>query len=120
MAAGLNMNKNPFAINFGKLPIQYIDRAIMITLIKLDEALRHYVYEKIWSEMSEKDKWFMSFIVKKDRMTTAELLELSGQKKNEFSQYRIRLRDKGLINVANHGIVSWCLPRFDVFVNNSL
>ena len=115
MSAGLNMNKNPFAINFGKLPVQYIDRAIMITLIaeryssifgisrekamdlaiitrgypfayqalgkylweskdhvmdegvlfKLDEALRHYVYEKIWSEMSEKDKWFMSFIVKK-------------------------------------------------------
>ena len=87
-------------------------------LFKLDEALRHYVYEKIWYEMSEKDKWFMSFIIKKERMTTSELLKLSGQKKNEFSQYRRRLRDKGLINVADHGIVSWCLPRFDVFVNN--
>lgn len=70
--------------------------------------------------MSKKDKWLMSFIIKIEKMTTAELLELSGQKKNEFSQYRVRLRDKGLINVSNHGMVSWCLPRFDVFVRNIL
>lgn len=89
-------------------------------IIKLDEALRHYVYEKIWAEMSEKDRMYMSVIVKKDRMTTAELLEISGQKKNEFSQYRVRLRDKGQINVTNRGIVSFCLPRFDVFVHNML
>ncbi len=89
-------------------------------LLKLDEALRHYVYEKIWAEMSEKDRWYMSFIVQKDHMTTAELLEVSGQKKNEFSQYRARLRDKGLINVTNRGTISFCLPRFDVFVRNSL
>ena len=60
----------------------------------------------------------MSFIVQKERMTTAELLELSNQKKNEFSQYRARLRDKGLINVSNYGIISYRLPRFDVFVKN--
>ena len=35
-------------------------------LAKFDEALSHYVYKKIWSELSEKDKWFMSYIVKKD------------------------------------------------------
>ena len=61
----------------------------------------------------------MSFIVQKESMTTAELLELSGQKKNEFSQYRVRLRDKGLINVNTHGLISFKLPRFDVFVNNN-
>lgn len=88
-------------------------------LIKVDEALSHYVYSKIWSELSRKDKWYMSFIVQQKSMSTAELLEMSGQKKNEFSQYRARLRDKGLINVS-HGEVSFKLPRFDVFVQNNL
>lgn len=88
-------------------------------LAKVDEALSHYIYSKIWSELSRKDKWYMSFIVQKKSMTTAELLELSNQKKNEFSQYRARLRDKGLINVTR-GEISFKLPRFDVFVKNNV
>ncbi len=83
---------------------------------KFDLALSHYVYEKIWKELSPKDRWNMSFIVSKERMTTAEMLELSNQKKNEFSQYRARLRDKGLIDVSTHGLISFTLPQFDVFV----
>ncbi len=89
-------------------------------LYRFDESLSHYVYKKIWSELSEKDKWFMSFIVQKEKMPVAELLELTKQKKNEFSQYRSRLRDKGLIDVQNRGIIKYKLPRFDVFVKNEL
>lgn len=89
-------------------------------LIKFDEALSHYVYKKMWSELSEKDKWFMSFIVKKDVMPVSELLELTKQKKNEFSQYRERLRYKGLIDVSGRGMIKLTLPRFDVFVKNEL
>ena len=87
-------------------------------LIQYDEALSHYVYKKIWSELSEKDKWYMSFIAKKDCMPVAELLELTKQKKNEFSQYRIRLRDKGLIDVQTRGMIKCRLPRFDEFIKN--
>lgn len=94
-----------------------LDREV---LTRLDEALSHYVYQKIWSELSEKDKWFMSFIVQKENMPVSELLELTKQKKNEFSQYRIRLRDKGLIDVQSRGIVKYRLPRFDVFVKNEM
>ncbi len=85
-------------------------------LTKFDEALSHYVYKKIWSELSEKDKWFMSFIVQKEAMPVAELLDITKQKKNEFSQYRKRLRDKGLIDVSDRGIIKLKLPRFDAFV----
>ena len=87
-----------------------------IVLAKFDEALSHYVYKKMWSELSEKDKWFMSFIVKKDVMPVSELLELTKQKKNEFSQYRERLRDEGLIDVSDRGLIKLTLPRFDAFV----
>lgn len=89
-------------------------------LIKLDEALRHYIYAKIWSELSQKDKWYMSFIIQKEQMPVSELLELTKQKKNEFSQYRVRLKEKGLINTDTHGLVSFKLPRFDVFVKNEM
>ena len=87
-------------------------------LLKFDEALSHYIYKKMWSELSQKDKWFMSFIVQKEDMPVSELLEISAQKKNEFSQYRERLRDKGLIDVSTHGIIKYTLPRFDIFVKN--
>ena len=88
-------------------------------LLKYDEALSHYVYKKLWSELSPKDRWYMSFIVKKESMETGELLRICGQKKNEFSQYRERLRDKGLINANVRGIISFSLPRFDVFVKDN-
>ncbi len=85
-------------------------------LRKYDAALAHYVYGKIWDELSEKDKWYMSFIVQKESMPVSELLEVTGQKKNEFSQYRARLRDRGLIDVSSRGVIKCKLPRFDVFV----
>ena len=110
----------PFAYQaLGKYMWESQERSVtQAVLDKYDEALSHYVYKKIWSELSEKDKWYMGFIVKKDRMPIAELLEITGQKKNEFSQYRARLKDKGLIDVSSRGIIAFTLPRFDVFVDN--
>ncbi len=58
----------------------------------------------------------MSFMVKKDVMPVSELIELTKQKKNEFSQYRERLKEKGLIDVSSRGMIKFTLPRFDVFV----
>lgn len=40
----------------------------------------------------------MSFIAQKDVTPVAELLDITKQKKNEFSKYRERLRDKGIID----------------------
>lgn len=89
-----------------------------LVLARFDEALSHYVYEKIWNELSPKDQWYMSFIADKDTISTAELLEQTGQKQNEFSQYRRRLKYKGLINVSTRGMISCTLPRFDIFVRS--
>lgn len=83
---------------------------------RFDEALKTYVYDKIWNEMSPRDRWYMSFIVKKNPVKTSELLEMTGQRKNEFSQYRSRLKDKGIINTDIRGEISIDLPRFAEFV----
>ena len=86
-------------------------------LFKYDEALAVYVYDKIWDEMSEKDRMYMTFIARKDPLSTGELLEMSGSKKNEFSQYRKRLSDKGIIDISKRGFISLKLPRFAEYVN---
>ncbi len=85
-------------------------------LIKFDIAMERYVYSKIWSELSDTDKWYLSFIATKDVMDTAELLSLTQKRKNEFSQYRARLRDKGIIDVSSYGKIAIKLPRFAEFV----
>lgn len=87
-------------------------------LIKFDEALSHYIYKKMWSELSSTDQMYMTFIVQQDKMPVSELLEETKKKKNEFSQYRARLKDKGFIDTSERGVVSFKLPRFDVFVRN--
>ncbi len=108
----------PFAYQaMGKYVWEEANHEVTDTVLaKFDEALSHYVYKKMWSELSEKDKWFMSFIVRKEIMPVSELLEVTGQKKNEFSQYRERLKNKGLIDVSDRGVIKLTLPRFDVFV----
>ena len=87
-------------------------------LYAFDDCLRHYVYEKIWSSLSSKDRFYMAAIVKQPMIKTSDLLLSTNTKKNEFSQYRSRLKDKGLINVQTRGVIKCTLPRFDVFVMN--
>ncbi|MBO4375100.1 MAG: ATP-binding protein [Lachnospiraceae bacterium] len=85
-------------------------------LAKLDEALSEKVYRKIWSELTKKERWFLRYIVKKDTMPVNELLELTGQKKNQFSKPRQGLKNKGIIDTSVRGMISLRLPRFREFV----
>lgn len=86
----------------------------------VDMALERYVYRKLWSELSDKDKWFLTFLCRKEQMAVGELLELSSQKKNEFSQYRVRLIEKGILGSPKRGMIVWSLPRFADFVSRRL
>lgn len=87
-------------------------------LQRFDDTLSEKVYKKIWSELSPKDQWFMQFIVKKEKMTATELLEMTKQKHNEWSVPRARLKEKGIIDVQTRGYITIRLPRFKEFVEN--
>ena len=63
-------------------------------LAKFDETIGEYVYDKIWSELTPTEKWYLSFLVDKNTMKVSELLEITKKKKNEFSQYRSSLAKK--------------------------
>lgn len=90
----------------------------VITLF--DEALSEKVYNKIWSELAPRDKWFLQFIVQKDQMQASELLEMTHKKHNEWSEPRKRLSEKGIIDVRTRGIIRVKLPRFQAFVEQQV
>lgn len=89
-------------------------------LALFDEALSEKVYQKIWSEISPKEKWFLGFIVKKNSMPVSELLEITGQKKNQFSKPRDILKKKRIIDTSKRGVISVKLPRFKEFVETQM
>ena len=89
-----------------------------MVLAKVDFALREKVYAKIWSELSAKDKWFLQFIVKKESMPVAELLETTKKSHNEWSVPRRHLIEKGVIDGETRGKIVTKLPRFKEFVEN--
>lgn len=85
-------------------------------LVRFDYYLNEYVYNKIWSELSEKEKGLTIAIAKSDN-TTETVLKLANMKKNEFSVYRDRLMKKGIVNGKTRGKIFFALPRFKEFVN---
>ncbi len=82
-----------------------------------DQYLAEYVYEKIWSELSELDKKIMTAISQhQDRIRTKELRDSLDMASSLFSVYRDRLFRKGILDVSKYGYVSVALPRFSDFV----
>jgi hypothetical protein len=87
-------------------------------LAKFDETIGEYVYDKIWSELTPTEKWYLSFLVDKNTMKVSELLEITKKKKNEFSQYRSSLAKKGVIDTGDRGVIKLKLPRFGEYIKN--
>lgn len=82
-----------------------------------DQHLSEYVYEKIWSELSELDKKIMVAISKEqDRMRIKDIRDSLSMDSGLFSVYRDRLFRKGILDVSEYGYVSVALPRFSDFV----
>lgn len=81
-----------------------------------DQRLAEASYNKLWSELSENDRNVLSVIAEHEGGRTKEFREKLGMTSNYFNQYRRRLKEHGLINVAKYGCISFMLPRFKEFV----
>ena len=78
------------------------------------------LYKKIWSELAPKDKWFLQYIVQKDKMSASELLKITNKKHNEWSEPRKRLSEKGIIDTQTRGQILVRLPRLKEFLENEM
>ena len=85
-------------------------------LPEYDQYLDEYVYDKIWSEMSEMDRKVVSAMAISGETNVSTLRELVGMTTSQFSVYRDRLKRKGIINTAQYGYISLLLPRFEEYV----
>ena len=81
-----------------------------------DQYLEEYVYSKIWSELSSKDRDVVMELA--DNITIVkDIREKLEMKPGDFSVYRDRLLKKGIIVTPEYGRIELSLPRFAAFVN---
>ncbi len=81
--------------------------------------LEDYVYDKIFSEMSEKDRIVALGIAESVSGNVDEIKNILNLRQNEWNPYRKRLLDKGIILVPERGKVSFMLPFFAEFLQEN-
>lgn len=80
------------------------------------QYLDEYAYDKVWSELSRKDREVLHGIAQVKSGRIGEIRELLGLSTNEFNPYRQRLIRKGIISGEERGYVRLLLPFFDQYV----
>ena len=80
------------------------------------QLLEDVVYEKIWAELSGKDRLIAYGIAKSQNGKRGEVNEYLHLKPNEINQYRKRLIKKGIISGEEYGRMHFALPLFEQFV----
>ena len=82
--------------------------------------LDEFVYEKLWSELSAKDRSIIICMAQTGAETVSGIRAKTGMESNEFSKYRLRLIRKGLVDGSERGRLAFTLPLFREFVLNQL
>lgn len=80
------------------------------------QYLEEYVYEKLWSELSEQDKQVLCAMTEAEDGKVITIRNITGQPSNQFSVYRNRLLKKGILISPAYGCLDFALPRFREFV----
>ena len=82
--------------------------------------LDEFVYEKLWSELSAKDRNIIICMAQTGAETVMEIRTETKMDSNEFSKYRLRLIRKGLVDGSMRGRMVFTLPLFKEFVLNQM
>lgn len=89
-------------------------------LMRFDQYLQEFVYDKMYSELSTNDKKLLKSFKNDGINSVEEMLRDSKMKKNVFSVYRDRLIKRGIIESPEYGKLCLKLPRFYEFINNQI
>jgi len=81
-----------------------------------EQYLSEFVYDKIWSELSPKDRMVAKAIADVKSGRIKDIREQLGMETNEFNPYRKRLIRKGIVSGEMRGYVYFTLPLFDEYV----
>lgn len=85
-------------------------------IIEFRHYLEEYVYDKIWSELSKKDRTVIKAVAEAGDGSIKVIRERLHMSTNEFNPYRQRLIKKGILNGDQHGQVYLELPQLKEFI----
>ena len=85
-------------------------------LDEYEQYLSEFVYDKIWSELSAKDRMVAKAIADEKNGKIKDIRERLGMETNEFNPYRKRLIKKGIVSGEMRGYVYFTLPLFAEYV----
>lgn len=85
-------------------------------LEEYEQYLSEFVYDKIWSELSQKDRVVARGIAETDSGKIKDIREHLGMETNQFNPYRKRLIKKGILSGEMRGYVYFTLPLFEEYV----
>ncbi len=78
--------------------------------------LDEFVYEKLWSELSNKDREIVICMAETCKESVIDIREHLSMDSNEFSKYRLRLVRKGIVDGSTRGRLTFTLPLFREFI----
>ena len=81
-----------------------------------EQYLSEFVYNKIWSELSQKDRMVARGIADVEGGKIKDIREHLHMETNEFNPYRKRLIKKGILSGETRGYVYFTLPLFEEYV----
>lgn len=81
-----------------------------------DRYLRTYIYDKLYSGLSDLEVRILKMIPDDDAIELKEIKEALELKGSLASNYKKRLIDKGLIDSPGNGVVAQVLPRFGAYL----
>lgn len=104
-----------YAFAFQALGMLYFEYGDTLTdgeiLSKMEDMLDDFVYAKIWSTLSGREKEIMK-VMTDEQIKVKTICDKLGITSSSFSQYRERLIKKGLLVPSGHGFLELTLPRF--------
>lgn len=89
-------------------------------ILLFDSSIANKSYNKIWSDLSSKEREILTSIAQSNDNTNKEIMDSLNLKKTELSVYKKRLSDKGILDVSERGINKFTLPRFKEFIINTI
>ena len=109
-----------YAFAFQALGVSYWNnrkKGLSKTLDEFDDLLDDFVYKKLWTSMTKKEKDIV-LAISEDKVKTGDICKRASVNNSTFSRYREGLIRKGIINTPEYGYVSLSLPRFYEIVKN--
>lgn len=85
-------------------------------LLEFDRVMYDYVYDKIFSELTQIEKNIVLSMKSNDPIPVSTICQNTELSINKFSVYRDRLIKKGVLFTPSYGYLEFALPRFNEFL----